>query len=142
MRFLGNFLLNSNTKERQTIAPAPGFYPNGTLFKRVSTTDSSSPPVTTITDEVITTASEIDENTLGILMVQPEGVDIVSGDRIDLTAGTIRIDIVAYESARLDEIEKKGSSKMADLSTLLVPPKKNQSITANGCTIQLVHVVR
>ena len=139
MQFLGNFLLGYEMEQRQTITPPAGFYPNGTLFKRVTTTTAG---VTTTITSIIATAADIDENTCGILMVQPQGVDLVAGDMIDLVCGTIRIDVTAYEAARLDEIKVKGSSKMADLSTLLIEPKKNISITADGCTIQLVVVVR
>jgi hypothetical protein len=131
MRYLGNPILGYNMLERRTIAPAPGFYPNAALFRRVGTAD-----------QLITTAAQIDNTATGVLLVQPEGVEIVAGDRIDLTCGTIRIDIAAYEAARLDEIELKGSSKMADLSALLVEPLENKSITGHGCVIQLVHVVR
>ena len=140
MNFLGNFKLNIST-ERRSIDVATGFYPNGTLFKEVSTTDSIT-GVTTITFEPIATAADIDNTCVGILMVQPEGVNLVKGDQIDLTVGTIRIDITAYEAARLDEIKIKGSSKMTNMSALLVEPKQNHSITANGCVVQLVQVVR
>ena len=142
VKYLGSPSLGFNPLQRRTIEPAPGKYSNWTIFKRVLTTTGGSTPVTTETHEVVTDATEIGIDTVGVLMVQPEGVDIVAGDSIDLVAGTIRIDLTAYEAARLDEIKKLGTTTMCDLSTLLTDPVRNQSITGSGCILQLVQVVR
>ena len=130
MKYLGNFILGFNQLERRTVTPAAGFYSNGTLFRG----DADDP-------DVIADASGVDATTLGVLMVQPDGVNIIAGDSIDLVCGTIRIDYDAYEVARKEEIEEKGSSTMADLSSL-VDPAENHSITGSGCVVQLVKVVR
>ena len=78
MRYLGNFILGYNNIERRTIDPAAGFYSNGTLFK-----GTPAAPV------VITNASQIDATTLGVLMIQPDGVDIIAGDKIDIVLAVI-----------------------------------------------------
>ena len=131
MRYLGSPMLGQNILERRTIDPSPGKYSNFTIFRGTATTPT-----------VVTNSSQLDNTILGILAVQPAGVEIIAGDRIDLTCGTIRIDITAYEAARLYEIEQNGTSTMADLSALLNDPQRNDSITGSGCVLQLVQVVR
>lgn len=130
-KYLGNFILGFNQLERRTVSPPASNYSNGSLFKG-----------TTATPTLVATAADIDNTLLGILLVEPAGVTIVNGDSIDLTCGTIRLDIQAYESARLDEIDKKGSSTMCDLSSLLIDPVRNDAISGNGCILELVQVVR
>jgi hypothetical protein len=136
MEFFGSFKKGYEPNRGTTIDIPAGKYSNGTFFKLKS--DGATPPK--FAPAVITIASDIDSETLGILMIAPEGVKYVAGDRADLTTGNIRIDIEAYEKTRLQEIEEKGSSTMADFSALLIPPLRHHSITGKGCMIQLEQV--
>ena len=131
VKYLGSPSLGFNQLQRRTIEPSVGKYSNWTIFK--GTPDAP---------EVVLDASGIDNTVLGWVAIQPEGIELVAGDRIDLVCGTIRIDIEAYEQHRLDDIEKNGTSTMADFSALLVDPKSNDSITGSGCVVELVHVNR
>jgi hypothetical protein len=126
-KFMGNFILGFNQLERRTITPPAGKYSNGSIFK-----GSKDSP------ELVTTSANIDNTTLGVLLVQPEGVEIIEGDSIDLTCGTVRIDVASYEQTRIDEVAVNSSSTMANLSSVA----GNDAITGNGCVIELVQVIR
>ena len=130
--FPGSSLLTFNLYERRTInINDSGFYSDETIFKG-----------TKEEPEIVTGADDIDETIIGILKIQPEGVNLTNGDKIDIVCGNIRIDIYAYEKNRLNEINIKGSSTRADLSSLLNNDLANDAITGNGCVLQLVKVVR
>lgn len=136
MKFEGSFILGYNQLGRRTVTPDAGHYSNGTMF--LPNGDSA---IVAVVPGLLEITGSSTGGVLGILLCQPEGVDIVAGDSIDLTCGTIRIDVTAYESARLDEISRNGSSTMCDLSAVL-NSQQNKSITGRGCILELVQVAR
>jgi len=127
--YKGNFILGFNHWERSTITinaalAALGKLDYGTLINYNGTTYS-----------VVRDTSDIGLDTVGIVLVQPEGIEVANGEQLDVVCGTVRIDTAAYEAVRLANT----NSTLANLSDMV---NENASITGNGCIIQLVKVVR
>lgn len=126
MKFSGSIFLNYNAKERQTItitSGLAGLVSDGTIIK-------GTPAAPTI----CSTFSDLDDTVLGVVKVDPDGVQLTTGEKFDLSCGTIRIDVQSYELSRLNET----SSTKCNLSTVT----DNVVFTGSGCVLELVNVCK
>jgi len=131
MTFNGSFCLGYNNREpRRTITVTSalvtatnGFLSNGTIIKGT--------PALPVRCAAL---ADIDNTYLGVVMVRPEGIKIVAGDKLDIVSGEYKLDFYAYEQERLNE----ANSTKANLSTVT----DNVSIAGNAANLRLVKVLR